>query len=61
MKQRRFHITKDQGELIILALDCYIDEVERILQKENTPYWRWKRIVAIQLQKDLHEYKWEVE
>lgn len=61
MKQRRFHITKDQGEIIILALDCYLDEIEKIIQKENTPYWRWRRINGMQLQKELYDYKWEVE
>ena len=60
MKTRRYHITKAQGEVIILALASSINEIEKIMQHDSSPYWSWILQRSQMLKDELESYRWEV-
>lgn len=60
-KCRRMLITQDEGELIKVSLVCAIDEVSRIRQKEDTPYWKIMQMKMEDLLQKLRDYKWTIE
>ena len=60
MRRRRYSITYQEAELIILSLTALIEEVEENQDFYNSPYWQWNLRACKTLKQKLLEYKWEV-
>lgn len=56
---RRLSITKEQGELIALALVALIDELEQLTKKYPEAYWKFQLERAESLKHSLNTYNWE--
>ena len=59
MRTRRYSITQRQAESLCAALTLAIGQAEE--QKENSPYWNLRKREWEELEKNLTNYKWEVE
>ena len=60
MKKRRYHMTKEQGEIASLALASAIPEIEKIMKHDPSAYWKWVLERSKQLKQELDTYHWEV-
>ena len=56
--QRRFSITKEQGELCSLALSLLIEELTEIQSRDSSQFWTLQRERAEWLKRDIDEYRW---
>lgn len=60
MKRRRFSMTKDDGEFVILALQHFIFQFENQNRENPSAYNDYMIIRAEKLKETLEEYEWEV-
>lgn len=60
MKKRRFSMTKEDGEFVILALQYLILQFENQNREKQTAYNDYMIIRAEKLKETLEEYEWEV-
>lgn len=62
MRKRRFSITDRQAESICAALALAIGQAEESKAKEeHLPYWNLRKREWEELERNLTNYKWEVE
>lgn len=59
MRQRRYSITQRQAESLCAALTLAIGQAKE--QKEHSPYWNLRKREWEELERNLTNYKWEVE
>ena len=59
MRTRRYSITQRQAESLCAALTLAIGQTEE--QKEHSPYWNLRKREWEELERNLTNYKWEVE
>lgn len=59
MRTRRYSITQRQAESLCAALTLAIGQAEE--QTENSPYWNLRKREWEELERNLTNYKWEVE
>lgn len=59
MRTRRYSITQRQAESICAALILAIGQAEE--QTENSLYWNLRKREWEELERNLTNYKWEVE
>lgn len=59
MKARRYSITQRQAESLCAALILAIGQAKE--QKEQSQYWNLRKREWEELQRNLTNYKWEVE
>ena len=59
MRARRYSITQRQAESLCAALTLAIGQAEK--QTENSPYWNLRNREWKELERNLTNYKWEVE
>ena len=59
MRTRRYSITQRQAESLCAALTLAIGQAKE--QKENSPYWNLRKREWEELERNLANYKWEVE
>lgn len=62
MRQRRYSITQRQAESLCAALTLAIGQAEESKAKEeHSPYWNLRKREWEELERNLTNYKWEVE
>ena len=59
MRTRRYTITQRQAESLCAALTLAIGQAEA--EKSHSPYWKLRIREWEELEKNLTNYKWEVE
>ena len=59
MRTRRYSITQRQAESLCAALTLAIKQAEE--QREHSPYWNLRKREWEELERNLTNYKWEVE
>lgn len=59
MRTRRYSITQRQAESLCAALTLAIGQAEE--QTENSAYWNLRKREWEELERNLTNYKWEVE
>lgn len=59
MRQRRYSITQRQAESICAALTLAKGQAAE--EKEHSPYWNLRKREWEELERNLTNYKWEVE
>ena len=59
MRTRRYSITQRQAESLCAALTLAIGQAEE--QKGHSPYWNLRKREWEELERNLTNYKWEVE
>lgn len=59
MRARRYSITQRQAESLCAALTLAIGQAEA--EEENSAYWKLRKREWEELERNLTNYKWEVE
>lgn len=59
MRTRRYSITQRQAESLCAALTLAIGQAET--ERTHSPYWNLRKREWEELEKNLTNYKWEVE
>lgn len=59
MRTRRYSITQRQAESLCAALILAIGQAE--VEKSHSPYWNLRKREWEELERNLTNYKWEVE
>lgn len=59
MRTRRYSITQRQAESLCAALTLAIVQAEA--EKSHSPYWNLRKREWEELERNLTNYKWEVE
>lgn len=59
MRTRRYSITQRQAESLCAALTLAIRQAEA--EKSHSPYWSLRKREWEELERNLTNYKWEVE
>lgn len=59
MKYRRYHITKNEAELILKCIPCALDDIRQIQKYDDSPYFKWLKTEIEILQENLKKYNWE--
>ena len=59
MRTRRYSITQRQAESLCAALTLAIGQAEA--EESHSPYWNLRKREWEELEKNLTNYKWEVE
>ena len=55
---RRFSITKEQGELVSLALSILVEQFKDIQSRDGSPFWKIQEERATWLKQDIDNYQW---
>lgn len=63
MRQRRYSITQRQAESLCAAMTLAIGQAEESTAKKDhySPYWNLRKREWEELERNLTNYKWEVE